>query len=154
MPRVVAALPNEMPTIAYNWSPVNPLRTESEACTHGIRVRVESFFVADRSAPALNAYFFAYRIQIANEGDVPAKLLSRRWYISDGNGLAREVRGEGVVGETPELEPGATFEYTSACPLSTRVGTMRGHYVMRGADGKEFDARIPEFALMAPGTQN
>lgn len=143
-----------MTTITYNWCPVNPLCTESERCTHGVRVRVESFFVAERSAPALNAYFFAYRIHISNEGDESAELVSRRWHISDGNGLTSEVKGEGVVGETPILESGGTFEYTSACPLSTRIGVMRGHYVMRRADGREFDVTIPEFALMAPGTQN
>lgn len=143
-----------MLTISYNWSPVNPLRTESEQCTSGIRVSVESFFVADRSAPSLNAYFFAYRVHIANEGSELAQLVARKWHIADGNGIVTEVTGEGVVGETPSLGPGETYEYTSACPLSTRVGIMRGHYVMRRADGREFDAAIPEFALIATGTEN
>jgi len=140
--------------IAYRWSPVNPLRTISESCTDGIRVQVESFYVAERSAPALHAYFFAYRIRITNEGEAFAKLLSRRWNISDGNGLTSEVAGDGVVGETPELEPGESFEYTSACPLSTRVGIMSGSYTLERRDGSTFDVDIGEFALMAPGIQN
>jgi ApaG protein len=140
--------------IPYTWAPVNPLRAVSEACTQGIRVRVESFYVADRSAPALNAYFFAYRIRITNEGDEWAALRSRHWIITDGNGLTSEVEGEGVVGETPELEPGESFEYTSACPLSTRVGFMRGSYTIARRNGATFRAKIAEFALLAPGTEN
>lgn len=140
--------------MAYTWAPVNPLRSVSEACTKGIRVHVESFYVADRSAPQLNAYFFAYKIRITNEGDAWAALVSRHWLITDGNGLTSEVNGEGVVGETPELEPGESFEYTSACPLATRVGFMRGTYTMRRRDGGTFEAVVAEFALLAPGTEN
>jgi ApaG protein len=140
--------------MAYSWAPVNPLRAVSERCTGGIRVRVESFYVADRSAPALNAYFFAYKVRISNEGDCWAALVSRHWIITDGNGLTSEVTGDGVVGETPELEPGESFEYTSACPLSTRVGFMRGSYTMRRREGSTFQATIGEFALLAPGTEN
>lgn len=136
------------------WEPADPVSSRSEAVTHGVRVAVESFFVPERSAPQLNTYFFAYRIRVTNEGSERVQLLSRRWLITDGNGLTQVVDGEGVVGEQPSLEPQESFEYTSVCPLSTRFGFMRGRYTMQSADGHRWYARIHEFALVTPGLEN
>lgn len=120
---------------------------ESEALTRGIRVTVRSFFVSERSAPERGQWFFAYQIKIANEGDKTAQLISRHWIITDGDGDAEEVKGPGVVGEQPVLAPGSCFEYTSACPLPTPVGSMRGTYQMVTEDGETFDVEIAPFTL-------
>ena len=129
-------------------------KTRSAAVTEGIRVEVESFFVPERSEPAKSAYFFAYRVRIANEGTHPARLVSRHWVISDGNGREEHVRGPGVVGEQPRLEPGEAFEYTSFCPLPTPVGGMHGTYQMVRDDGAGFDAEIAPFTLAVPHALN
>jgi ApaG protein len=126
----------------------------SEALTEGIRVAVRSAYVPERSSPADDRYFFAYRIRIANEGEVAARLVSREWLITDALGQREVVRGEGVVGEQPLLEPGEAFEYQSFCPLPTPTGSMRGTYFMIAADGRHFEARIAAFALAAPHTVN
>ena len=126
----------------------------SETVTDGIRVRVQSFYVPERSAPQRNLYYFAYQIRISNEGPAPARLVSRHWVITDGNGAVEEVRGPGVVGESPRLERGETFEYTSACPLPTPLGSMHGRYHMIRDDGLSFDAEIAPFALELPHSLN
>ena len=123
---------------------------QSEQVTGGVRVSVRSTYLPERSKPEDNYYFFAYRVQICNEGDAPVKLLSRHWRITDGSGKTEEVRGPGVVGEQPLLAQGQTFTYTSACPLSTPVGAMCGTYQMLGADGSRFDAEIAPFTLALP----
>lgn len=123
----------------------------SDAITRGVRVTVRSQYVADRSSPDEDFYFFAYRVRITNEGEVPVKLISRHWIITDGSGKVEEVRGPGVVGVQPLLEQGQAFEYTSACPLCTPVGTMHGTYQMLTADGDAFDAEIRPFTLARPG---
>ena len=123
---------------------------QSEAVTRGIRIRVESRYLADRSSPDQNEWFFAYTVNITNDGDVPVQLLSRHWIITDGDGEEREVRGPGVVGEQPLLEPGESFEYTSGCPLPTRVGSMRGSYRMVNEAGDSFQAMIAPFSLGEP----
>ena len=120
---------------------------ESDTLTRGIRVRVQSFFVPERSAPESGEWFFAYRVSISNEGSESAQLVSRHWIITDGDGQEQEVRGPGVVGEQPVLAPGEAFEYTSACPLGTAVGTMRGSYQMVTGEGERFDAEIGAFTL-------
>lgn len=120
------------------------------ASTHGILVEVQSAFVADRSAPELGEFFFAYTVRITNTGTTTAQLVTRHWVITDANGRVEEVRGPGVVGKQPVLEPGQTFQYTSACPLTTPYGTMEGSYQMLGPDGGGFDARIPRFELAVP----
>jgi ApaG protein len=124
----------------------------SEAVTRGIRVRVVSQYIPQRSRPAKNQWFFAYTITITNEGTETVQLLTRHWIITDANGQVDEVRGPGVVGEQPVLEPGQSFEYTSSCPLSTPFGTMKGSYQMIGAGGEHFDVRIAEFTLSEPYT--
>jgi ApaG protein len=126
----------------------------STALTLDIRVNVRTEYRADRSAPANGRYLFTYTIQISNEGEQAAKLLSRHWVITDANGEKEEVVGEGVVGQQPRLEPGAAFEYTSFCILETPHGSMRGTYRMVRDDGSQFDARIAPFSLVAPGALN
>ncbi|HHH46759.1 MAG TPA: Co2+/Mg2+ efflux protein ApaG [Thiotrichales bacterium] len=115
-----------------------------------IDVEVETDYIEEQSNPELNRYVFAYTITITNRGEVPAKLLSRHWIITDSNGKVEEVRGMGVVGEQPHLEPGEAFRYTSGTILETAVGSMRGTYQMIADDGVEFDAEIPAFTLSIP----
>jgi ApaG protein len=122
----------------------------SEALTRGIRVNVSSKYVAERSRPLMNEYFFAYTIRISNEGRETAQLVSREWLITDAEGHVEEVRGPGVVGEQPVLGPGDAFEYTSACPLPTPFGSMRGTYQMVTEKGERFDAEIAAFELAEP----
>jgi len=124
----------------------------SDAITSGIRVRVRSFYVPERSAPHDDLYYFAYEIRIANEGTSPARLVTRHWIILDAEERVEEVRGPGVVGHTPRLEPGESFEYKSACPLPTPGGSMRGTYQMVRDDGERFDAEIAPFTLELPHT--
>ena len=119
---------------------------------YSISVAVQTHFIDEQSAPAENRYVFAYTIRIANTGDVPAKLLTRHWVITDANGKVQEVRGDGVVGEQPHLQPGEDFHYTSGAVLETSVGTMRGSYQMIADDGTHFDAHIPAFVLSIPRT--
>jgi ApaG protein len=119
-----------------------------------IRIDVASFFVPERSEPAEKYFFFAYRVRISNDGDETAKLISREWIITDGDGNQQVVRGEGVVGEQPRLQPGESFEYTSFCPLPTEVGAMEGSYFMRTDGGEMFRAEIAAFTLAVPGMLN
>lgn len=124
----------------------------SDTTTQGIRVQVFSFFVPERSDQ--RTYFFAYHIRIRNVGDATAQLLTRHWIITDANGAIEHVRGPGVVGETPRLKPGESFEYTSACPLQTPFGHMRGTFQMIRDDGATFDAVVSQFPLTAPHVGN
>jgi len=126
----------------------------SQAVTRGVRVRVRSAYVPDRSSPDDQFFFFAYRVRITNTGDVPVKLISRHWIITDGSGKVEEVKGPGVVGEQPLLTQGQSFEYTSACPLPTPVGSMHGTYQMLTAEGELFDAAIAPFTLAEPNALN
>src|SRR5678816_3565734 len=132
--------------------------TPSVAVTHGIRVSVESQYVADQSSPRARRYVFAYTVKIENEGSEPARLRSRHWIITDGDGRVEEVRGPGVVGQQPFLRPGEHFEYTSGCVLQTPRGQMRGTYQMvrdgGPNDGQTFDATIAPFDLMLPHSLN
>jgi len=121
----------------------------SDACTHGVRVETESFYVHARSRPAANLFFFGYRIRITNNTAGALQLVSRHWLIRDGMGDMEEVHGPGVVGEQPRLEPGRSFEYTSFCALRTWCGAMQGTYQMRRDDGSQFDVAIGAFALVA-----
>ena len=121
----------------------------SDEVTDGVRVQVRAFYVPERSSPDQDHYFFAYSVRIQNEGHEPAQLVSRHWIITDARGRVEHVRGPGVIGETPRLEPGQAFEYTSYCPLTTPSGAMRGTYQMVRDDGRSFDARIGVFTLMA-----
>jgi len=119
---------------------------------HTIEIAVATRFLDEQSAPEADRYVFAYTIRIHNRGDVPARLISRHWIITDANGKVQEVRGPGVVGEQPWLRPGEEFEYTSGAVLETALGTMHGSYQMVADDGTEFDAPIAPFTLSIPRT--
>ena len=126
----------------------------SEAVTQGIRVVVKSVYVPEQSIPMSHRYVFAYTVRISNEGKKPAQLINRHWVITHGSGRVEEVRGPGVVGAQPRLEPGQHFEYTSGCVLSTPHGTMHGTYEMKRDDGGNFQATIAPFSLSMPYTLN
>lgn len=119
---------------------------------HQIQVSVKTNYLPAQSAPEQNRYVFAYTITITNTGNIPAKLVTRHWLITDANNHTHEVRGEGVVGEQPYLVPGMSFEYTSGTVLETPVGVMRGSYQLVADDGTPFDAEIPAFTLSTPRT--
>ncbi len=117
---------------------------------HQITVTARPQYVAEQSAPDTARYVFAYTITLENVGTVAAQLISRHWLITDGNAKVQEVRGLGVVGEQPVLQPGETYEYTSGCQLDTPVGIMHGSYQMMAEDGTTFEAEIPAFTLTIP----
>ncbi|TDK21713.1 Co2+/Mg2+ efflux protein ApaG [Luteimonas aestuarii] len=117
-----------------------------------LEIQIATQFLDDESKPEQDRYVFAYTIRIRNLGRLPAQLLSRHWIITDANGKVEEVRGEGVVGEQPRIEPGDEFTYSSGAVLQTAVGTMQGSYDMLGDDGTRFDAPIPPFTLSMPRT--
>ena len=126
----------------------------SEAVTQGLRVKVQSTYVPEQSNPRQQRYVFAYTIRITNEGEQPAQLLNRHWVITHGSGQVEEVRGPGVVGAQPRLEPGQHFEYTSGCVLSTPHGTMHGTYEMKRDDASTFEAVVAPFSLSMPYALN
>jgi ApaG protein len=121
---------------------------------HRIAVDVETAYVEEQSDPRDKRYVFAYTITIRNEGGQAAKLLTRHWIITDADGKVQEVRGDGVVGEQPHLQPGQGFRYSSGAVLETPVGTMHGSYQMVADDGERFDAPIAPFRLAIPGLLN
>ncbi len=120
------------------------------ATTRGIHVRVAVSYLPEQSSPQAGRWFWSYHIRIENDGDRPVQLLARHWKIRDSRGVEQEVRGEGVVGETPLIAPGGSFDYVSGCPLDTASGTMRGSYRMVSDDGSMFDIEIPQFSLLSP----
>ena len=117
-----------------------------------IKVTPVPRFLAEQSDPEANRYVFAYTITLENIGSMAARLISRHWLITDSDGKEQEVRGLGVVGEQPLLQPGESFQYTSGCQLETPVGVMRGSYQMEAEDGIAFEVEIPAFTLAAPRT--
>jgi len=121
-----------------------------EAITQDIKVSVRPYFLESESDPENNHYFWAYNIQIENDGLETIQLMFRNWTISDINGNVEEVHGEGVVGEQPVLEPGDSFEYTSGCPLEASSGMMHGHYEVVTSDGRDFIVNVPAFSLDLP----
>ena len=120
------------------------------ATTRNIEVTVKPRFMSDRSAPDRGHYFWAYTIEIANNGRDTVQLKTRYWHITDGTGRVQEVRGAGVVGEEPVIPPGESFEYTSGVPLNTPTGLMAGTYQMVADNGERFDAEVPAFSLDSP----
>src|SRR5437879_5905304 len=122
----------------------------AEQKQYDVAVSAQTQYLADQSDEANGRYVFAYTITIRNEGSVAAQLISRHWIITDAQGLVQEVRGLGVVGAQPLLQPGESYEYTSGASIATSVGTMRGSYQMVAADGTRFEAPIPEFTLSVP----
>lgn len=121
-----------------------------EAMTEQIRVMVKPQFMENQSEPDNGKYMWAYTITVQNHGAEAVTLLTRHWIIIDGLGRRQDVRGDGVVGEQPTLQPGEEFEYTSGCPLSTPQGLMEGSYGMISASGRPFDVAIPAFSLDSP----
>ena len=122
----------------------------SDTTHYCIHVTVSPRYLAEESSPTSDTFVFAYTVTLINRGLVAARLISRHWLITDGNGNVQEVRGLGVVGEQPSLQPGETYEYTSGCQLDTPVGIMRGSYQMTAEDGTTFEAEIPAFTLAIP----
>lgn len=117
-----------------------------------IDISVNSEYIADQSRPGDKHFVFAYTVTVRNHGDTPAQLVSRHWVITDSNGRTEEVRGEGVVGEQPWVQPGDGFQYSSGAVLETAVGTMHGSYQMQTPTGDSFEADIPQFVLSIPRT--
>jgi ApaG protein len=124
----------------------------TETKKYDIRVEVVTRYIPEQSDPESDRYVFSYAITITNIGSVAAQLISRHWLITDAEGKVQEVRGLGVVGNQPLLQPGEKFEYASGSALETPVGTMKGSYQMVAEDGTHFDAPIPEFILSMPRT--
>ncbi|MBK6744128.1 MAG: Co2+/Mg2+ efflux protein ApaG [Hydrogenophilales bacterium] len=122
----------------------------AESRKYQITVTPVATYILEQSDEVAGRYVFAYTINIANTGTVPAQLISRHWIIVDAQNQTQEVRGLGVVGEQPMLKPGEHFEYTSGTALTTPMGVMRGSYQMVAEDGEAFEADIPEFTLSVP----
>lgn len=119
---------------------------------YNIDVSVVTRYLAEQSQPEQNRFAFAYTVTVSNKGELPAKLLSRHWVITDGDGRVQEVRGAGVIGQQPLIEAGASHTYSSGTVMTTRVGIMQGSYQMLADDGKRFDAVIAPFRLAVPGS--
>lgn len=115
-----------------------------------IDIKVQPAYIAEQSDPTKDHYVFSYTVTIQNNGSLSAKLLTRHWIITDGDGETQEVKGEGVIGEQPHLKPGDGFQYTSGTFMNTPFGTMRGSYQMITDTGEKFDAEIPSFQLSVP----
>jgi len=150
--RFAISPPADRAALASTHSPRQCVRV-SNAVTQGIRVTVRSEYLPHRSSPEERRFVFAYTVSISNEGAYRVQLRSRHWIITDGRGRIEEVRGRGVVGEQPQLDPGESFQYTSGCVLETPQGTMHGSYCMQRDDGSTFDAEISPFVLATPGAQ-
>lgn len=116
--------------------------------TNGVRVSVETFYIAEKSVPALHQFLFGYEVTVTNENPEPVQLLHRHWIITDALGRVEEVKGPGVVGRQPRLAPGESFRYDSFCPLATPFGSMRGTYKFLRDNGNVFDVEIPLFNLV------
>lgn len=123
------------------------------AVTEGVTVRVQPHFAADDSDPAGGHYLWHYHIRIENGGGVTVQLIDRHWVIVDGDGVRKDVMGEGVVGEQPLIAPGESFDYVSGCPLTTPMGQMHGRFGMVDHSGRRFEVAIPTFDLVSPGTR-
>ncbi len=119
-----------------------------------IDITVQPEYWPERSTPDVSQWAFTYTVRITNQGTRPATLRSRYWRITDANGRVEEMRGDGVVGKQPHLQPGESFEYQSWAMLRTPFGSMRGAYFMERTDGSRFEAPIAEFALTLPNALN
>lgn len=123
----------------------------SQPAPYQIDVSVTTRYLPEQSQPEQNRFAFSYTVTISNSGGLAVKLTSRHWIITDGDARVQEVRGPGVIGQQPTIEPGASHTYSSGTVLATRVGIMQGSYQMLGADGTTFDAEIKPFRLAVPG---
>ncbi|MDD3936470.1 Co2+/Mg2+ efflux protein ApaG [Rhodoferax sp.] len=113
------------------------------------QVQVKPRYLADQSVPGQGQYFFAYTITIRNTGNIAAQLIARTWNVNDAQGHHEKIKGLGVVGHQPLLQPGETFEYTSGTRLRTPTGTMHGSFFCVAEDGEKFDVDVPMFVLDA-----
>ncbi len=129
-------------------------RMPTDDTRYRIETEVATGYLADQSEPDAQRFVFAYTITVTNQGSQGAQLIRRHWIITDGEQQVQEVHGEGVVGEQPYIEPGASYRYTSGAILETAVGSMHGSYEMLGEDGTLFDAEIAPFTLAAPNALN
>ena len=120
--------------------------------SYKISVSSEVSYISSQSDPLKNKFVFAYTITISNHGNLSARLIDRHWIITDSTGKVEEVKGEGVIGEKPDLKPGESFRYTSGSMLETPTGSMEGSYGMRAEDGTVFKASIPLFTLSKPNS--
>ena len=118
--------------------------------TNQIKIHVETTYLSNESNPDDNKYYFLYTVLIKNNSKRRAKLLSRHWIIKDDNGKVQDVKGDGVIGEQPDIRPGEEFQYTSGTMIETSFGTMKGSYHMIDDEDNYFDAVIPEFVLSIP----
>ncbi|WP_235912849.1 Co2+/Mg2+ efflux protein ApaG [Croceibacterium salegens] len=118
--------------------------------TDGVTVRVAVTYMPEQSRVEAGKWFWVYHIRIENHREDTIRLLTRHWRITDGRGMINIVDGEGVVGESPVLAPGQTYDYVSGCPLATPHGSMEGFYTFGSSEGGTFEARIPFFPLAAP----
>lgn len=121
--------------------------------TNGILIRVRPSYLAGQSDPDEGRWVWAYQVEIVNLSGTTVQLMARRWTITDGHGHVEEVRGPGVVGEQPVIEPGGSYAYASGCPLPTDSGSMVGAYYMIDAEGRSFEVEIPAFSLDTPGAR-
>lgn len=126
----------------------------SDTTTRGIRIEVQSMYMPERSSAKDSQYLFEYHVRISNVGTETAQLISREWVITNADGEVERVKGPGVVGEQPVLNPGSSFEYRSFCPMKTTVGSMHGSYQMVTTNGDRFDAIIAPFTLAVPHALN
>jgi ApaG protein len=122
----------------------------SEAVTRNVRVRVRAKYDPERSNIAAGQWFFQYTVDILNEGEEPVQLVSRHWIITDAVGEVKEVKGAGVVGKQPVIDPGQRFEYTSGCDFATPTGSMHGTYQMVSHSQGQFDVEIAPFKMSGP----
>jgi len=122
--------------------------------SNSVKIKTKPTYIPERSDESKPVYFFSYHITIINKGEEPIKLLSRYWHITDGRGNTEDIHGPGVIGQTPIILPGRSFEYTSFCPLPTPIGFMEGNYRMKKQSGKEFETTIDRFRLIVPGFMN
>jgi len=131
-----------------------PVSYTQAMSNYDIQVSVSTRYIEAESSPEVSHYVFSYTITIINKGNTAAKLLSRHWIITDANNRIQEVKGKGVIGEQPYLNPGDSFQYTSGTMLETPVGSMQGSYQMIADDGHNFDAVIEPFSLALPRMLN
>lgn len=133
--------------------PSKPSKSPSKPTSQpDFTVSVQPSYLEDESAPEQQHFAFSYTVTVRNTGDIPAQLISRHWIIHDENGATQEVRGLGVVGHQPLLQPGEAFEYTSGTVLTTPTGVMQGTYFCTAEDGTAFEVPIPSFVLCVPRT--
>ena len=125
---------------------------QQTALQEGIEVDVHPHYLPDQSNPPQAEYAFSYTVFISNHGEEAVQLLARRWIITDGHNCSREIEGEGVVGKQPRILPGETYRYRSGAILATKTGSMEGSYRMCSESGIQFDAAIPPFGLIRPGS--